>query len=305
MREILSLTALALLAVTAEAETAETEIAACAEGEAVSFEDLAAAHKAILYGDYHGTLEMPALFADQVAKAAAGGRRVVVALEYPANWQPDLDTVMAAPDEVAALDAFAMHRLPDGRTSDAMRNMLLQLRALKVAGANITVIAADARELRTDADRAAAEALDLPEEVDRVLGQRDLDLALHAKAACDASACELIMLYAGNMHTRLGVMESAWFDQAGNRMPFQTAPAGYILSGFMPTASVYLMNRGGYVANRGRNGAFGLRKIAPVIADYVTDDGTYYCMGDDPMFSHGLSVGMISPSEDSLAAAGQ
>ena len=67
MRTILSLTALALLAVTAEAETAETEAPTCAEGQAVSFEDLAAAHKAILFGDYHGTQEMPEAFGDAVA----------------------------------------------------------------------------------------------------------------------------------------------------------------------------------------------------------------------------------------------
>ena len=141
MRTILSLTALALLAVTAEAETAETEAPTCAEGQAVSFEDLAAAHKAILFGDYHGTQEMPEAFGDAVAEAAGGDRRVVVALEYPANWQPDLDAMMAAPDEVTALDVFARRSTRDGRTSEAMRNLLLQLRALlQLLGARARVV---------------------------------------------------------------------------------------------------------------------------------------------------------------------
>lgn len=300
MRAILGAAALAALAVNAEAETPGAEIAACPEGQAVSLEDIAATHKTILFGDYHGTKEMPAAFGDAVAEAAAGGRRVVVALEYPPDWQGDLDAVMMAPDDVAALDAFAGNHTSDGRTSDAMRNMLLQLRALKLAGADIQVVAADSRRVRTDEDRAAAAALDLPEEVDRDLGVRDLDLALYAKAACEAAGCDLILLFAGNMHTRMGIAESGWFDEAGNKTSFWTAPAGYVLSGLMPTASVYLFSRGGYVANRASGGAIGLRKVEPVVADFVSEDGDYYCMGDGLAYSHGLSVGTVSPSFDTI-----
>ena len=302
MRAILSLTALALLAVTAEAETAETEIAACAEGQAVSFEELAAAHKAILYGEYHGTKQMPAGFADAVTQAAAGERRVLVALEYPPEWQADLDAVMAAPDELAALDAFSMHHTKDGRTSDAMRNMLLQLRALKLAGADIHVVAADSRRYRTDADKAAVAALDLPDSVDPVLGVRDLDLALHAKAACQAVGCDLILLYAGNMHTRLATTQSGMLNtKTGEITPFRTAPAGFVLKKFMPVASVMLVHQGGLSTSRSGN-FLSTREVTPTVPDYVSEDGVYYCTGPDSV-SHMFSVGRVMSSEDTLAPA--
>lgn len=284
------------------AEEAQISSTACPEGQAVSFEEIAASHKAILYGEYHGTQEMPAMFADAVAAAAGSDRRVVVALEYPADWQADLDAVMSAPNEVAALDAFADHHTADGRTSNAMRNMLLQLRALKAAGADIHVIAADTRRIRTQAERAAVAALDLPVTVDRTLGVRDLDMALKAKAACEETACELILLYAGNFHTRLATFESYMLNtETGEKTPFRVAPVGYVLSQFMPAASVYLVHRGGYAFNQ-RGNAVGMNEVYANAPDFVHEDGVYYCTGPDSI-SHVLSVGRVSSSADTLAPA--
>lgn len=302
MRTILSAAALAMLAGTAQAEAAGEDVSACPEGQVVSFEDLTATHKAILYGEYHGTREMPAMFADQVAQAAADGRRIVVALEYPPDWQGDLDAVMAAPDELAALDAFATHHTGDGRTSNAMRNLLLQLRALKLAGADIHVIAADASRIRSEADKAAVAGLDLPASVDPVLGVRDLDLALHSKAACEAINCDLILLYAGNMHTRLATTESSMLNtKTGETTSFRTAPAGFVLKQFMPVASVYLAHRGGLATNRTGN-VQSTREVDPAVPGYAVEDGVYYCAGADNV-SHVLSVGKILSSADTLAPA--
>jgi hypothetical protein len=281
---------------------ASNDDAACAEGQAVSFEDLAGTYKAILFGEYHGTRQMPAVFGEAVTHAAAGGRRVLVALEYPPEWQTDLDAVMAAPDELAALDAFAMHHTQDGRTSDAMRNMLLQLRALKLAGADIHVVAADSRRYRTDEDRAAVEALDLPDSVDPALGVRDLDLALHAKAACEAAGCDLILLYAGNMHTRLATTQSRMLNtKTGEITPFRVAPAGFVLKKYMPVASVMLVHRGGLATSRTGN-FLSTREVTPTAPDYVPEDGVFYCAGPDSV-SHMFSVGWVSPSGDTLAPA--
>ncbi len=301
MKPFLYLAALAFLACSAHADTAGSDPAACPEGQAVSLEEIAATHKAILYGEYHGTNEMPAAFADQVVALARKGRRIVVALEYPRRLQGDLDAVMAAPDEVKALDAFAMHHTNDGRTSDAMRNMLLSLRALKLAGADIQVIAADSDAQPSEADAARAAAFDLPARVDRKLGQRDLDLAMNAREACEATGCDLILLYAGNVHTRLEIMQSSMMNMiSGEQTPFWTAPAGYVLSRFMPTASVYLAHRGGSATNRTEQG-IGLRKISPALPDFAMEDGLYYCASPDWPVSHVLSVGEISSSADTLA----
>jgi len=288
----------ALLATGAQAEEATFKPAACEEGQAVAFDDLAAAYSAILFGEYHGTTEMPEAFGNAVAQAAGNGRRIVVALEYPPDWQDDLDSVMAAPDEVAAMDAFATHHTSDGRTSDAMRNMLLQLRALKLAGADIHVIAADKRRERTVAEAEQAAALDLPDMVDRTLGQRDIDLALHSKAACEAIGCDLILLYAGNMHTRISVTKSSMLNsETGELTPFWTAPVGYVLTQFMPTGSVYLGHRGGIAINMIGN-VQSAHAVKPVLPDFPVEDGKYYCSGMNTYF---LSVGTILSSADTLA----
>ena len=295
-----SLAVVTLMAFGARAETDAPE--ACPQGQAVSFEDLAAAHKAILFGEYHGTKEMPAAFAEAVREAAGGGRRVVVALEYPPGWQGDLDAVMAAPNEMAAIDAFAMHHTADGRTSDAMRNLLLQLRAMKLAGADVHVIAADSRRIRTEEEQAAVAALDLPDRVDRVLGVRDLDLALHSKAACEAVSCDLILLYAGNAHTRLSTMQSGMLNtRSGEVTPFWTAPVGYVLRQSMPVASVVLVHRGGLATNMTGN-FVSTREVQPTAPGYSVEDGVYYCAGPDNV-SHVLSVGTIVSSADTLAPA--
>ena len=296
MRTILSLTALALLAVTAEAETAETEAPTCAEGQAVSFEDLAAAHKAILFGDYHGTQEMPEAFGDAVAEAAGGDRRVVVALEYPANWQPDLDAMMAAPDEVMALDVFARRSTRDGRTSEAMRNLLLQLRALKLAGADVTVRAIDMARPAPNAVSRAAE-LGLPPEIDQQRGLRNIIMGLNSVEACEMVECDLLMMFSGNAHTRLDVRDSAsYMPTEGEITSYREAAAGNIIVRKMPTASVYLSHRGGYARNQSPDGVFGLRELTPTAPGYVAEDRTYYCTGERDRYTHVFSVGPVSPA---------
>ena len=301
MKSVLTIVAGAVLALSSHAETVGPAAAACPEGQAVSLEEIAATHKAILFGEYHGTAEMPAAFADQVVALARKDRRIVVALEYPRRLQGDLDAVMAAPDEVKALDAFATHHTGDGRTSDAMRNMLLALRALKLAGADIHVVAADADARQTEAEAARAAALDLPGRVDRALGRRDIELALNAEEACEAVGCDLILLYAGNAHTKLEIVQSAMMNmQTGDLTPFWTAPAGYVLSRSMPTASVYLAHRGGYATNRTEQGV-SMREIRPTLVDFEMADGVFYCASSDATVSHVLSVGKIASSPDTLA----
>ena len=282
-------------------EVTEPAQAMCPEGQSVSIETLAGTHKAILFGEYHGTREMPEVFGDMVGEAAAGGRRVVVALEYRANWQADLDAVMAAPNEVSALDAFAMHSTRDGRTSDAMRNLLLQLRALKLAGANVTVRAIDMAWPDPTAVSRAAE-LGLPPGIDQQYGLRNIIMGLNAVQVCEEAQCDLLMVYAGNMHTRLDVMDSSIYNPIEEKViEFREAPAGYIIVQNMPTAAVYLGHRGGWATNRTKLG-FGMHEIEPVLPDFAVEDGIIYCMGNGTYFQ---SVGKIYSSEDSLAGEGQ
>ncbi len=86
-------------------------------------------------GETHGTVETPAVFGDLVCDALAHGRQVTVALERPSTEQAAIDAVVGSEDQKAA--EHALLEQPDwrgsydGRTSQAMLELLLQLRKLK------------------------------------------------------------------------------------------------------------------------------------------------------------------------------
>ena len=100
----------------------------------------------LVFGEAHGTTELPALFGDLVCAAAATGRPVVVGVEFlPAN-QPILDSFVASKDASTArktlLSAPAWSDRV-GRASVAMLSMLEQVRSLRAAGAEVHLIAFD------------------------------------------------------------------------------------------------------------------------------------------------------------------
>jgi len=100
----------------------------------------------LLMGETHGTVEAPALFADIVCVAAAE-RAVVVGVEWPASSQPALDSFIAEPDDARAVEALsqapAWNRIPDGRASQSMLDLLMRTRALRVQGRAINLVAFD------------------------------------------------------------------------------------------------------------------------------------------------------------------
>jgi hypothetical protein len=114
----------------------------------------------LLVGEIHGTAEAPALFADMACAAAATGRPLVVAVEWPASSQAALDAFLAAEDEPearAALMAAPAWDRPDGRSSEAMRALLEQVRALRLAGRAVSLVAFD-HEIPTPGTSDAREA---------------------------------------------------------------------------------------------------------------------------------------------------
>lgn len=97
----------------------------------------------IVVGETHGTAEAPAAFAELVCAASERGP-VVVALELPDLMQPQLEALLAAPDEASARAAlagtwFLNPRINDGRTSLAMLGMLNRLRLLKANGREVVI----------------------------------------------------------------------------------------------------------------------------------------------------------------------
>ena len=97
----------------------------------------------LVVGETHGTAEAPAAFAEMTCAASENGP-VVAALELPELMQPQLEAMMAAPDDATAKAAlegtwFLNPRIDDGRTSVAMRAMLYRLRSLRQAGRDVTI----------------------------------------------------------------------------------------------------------------------------------------------------------------------
>lgn len=93
----------------------------------------------VIAGETHGTTEMPAIFANMVCLAAATGRPVYVALEYPAKEQELIDAWLASDGGATARAALFMGFLwqlkgQDGRASEAFLELFDQLRVMKQAG---------------------------------------------------------------------------------------------------------------------------------------------------------------------------
>jgi hypothetical protein len=86
----------------------------------------------IVFGEVHGTQEIPALFGDFVCHAVKGGP-VNVILEHPVSGQGGLDLFLRAPpgssDALTRLPEWH-GRLQDGRTSIAMLRLLTYLKRL-------------------------------------------------------------------------------------------------------------------------------------------------------------------------------
>ena len=100
----------------------------------------------LLVGEYHGTVEMPAIAADALCAAAAAGRPVVLGVELtPAN-QPSLDAYLRSdggPAARAALLAGPAWQVAEGRTTLAMVDLIESARRLAAAGHRVAVVAFD------------------------------------------------------------------------------------------------------------------------------------------------------------------
>jgi hypothetical protein len=99
--------------------------------------------RAFIFGELHGTAEIPILFADLVCQAAARSQ-VIVGLEMPEASQAALDAWLASDGGAAARAALlrdSFWRFTDGRSSAAMLALLGRLRALKAAGRRLSLLA--------------------------------------------------------------------------------------------------------------------------------------------------------------------
>jgi hypothetical protein len=133
----------------------------------------------VIFGELHGTMEVPAFVARAADHAAARGP-VTVALELPAELQPGIDAFLAAPDDATGRAALLatpalFWQWRDGRGGEGLVVLLSRLRAI---GARVVCI---------DGDWPTAEA-------------RDAGMAANVLAALRPEAATLVVC--GNLHAR-------------------------------------------------------------------------------------------------------
>ncbi|WNG51539.1 ChaN family lipoprotein [Archangium minus] len=102
----------------------------------------------LLLGELHGTQEVPRFIAQSACQAAANGTPVTVGLELPVVQQERVATFLRSAgtedDWLKLMEApFWRNPYQDGRSSEAMANLLEQLRQLRARGLDVDVFVFD------------------------------------------------------------------------------------------------------------------------------------------------------------------
>ncbi|MCP3058586.1 hypothetical protein LXT21_07365 [Myxococcus sp. K38C18041901] len=102
----------------------------------------------LLLGELHGTQEVPRFVAQTSCQSAVAGLPVTVGLELPLENQGRVDAFLDSQGEegdwLKLMEApFWRSPYPDGRGSEAMANMLEQLRQLRSQGLDVDVVVFD------------------------------------------------------------------------------------------------------------------------------------------------------------------
>ena len=112
----------------------------------------------VIVGEVHGTNEAPPVIADLACAARRTRRPVVIAVEQTIDNQRFLDAYLASDGGEAATSALLAapmwnRSFEDGRSSEAILNLLKRLRSMHRAGIIKAVIAVDPVISRSSADR--------------------------------------------------------------------------------------------------------------------------------------------------------
>lgn len=270
----------------------------CAPASATTINELAENHRAILVGELHGTKEMPAAFLSVVDDATYSGRSVVIAIEHKATMQDQIDQIFASTTSQEVEQKFEEFSTKDGRSSEAMKSLMVGIWSLIVAGRNIKVAGVDYWWGDDPEDDQRIPPW-IAEEVDAKVSLRDVRMGQNAIAACAAHECELLLFFAGSFHTNTEIsLGGMWNAETETFERMLVAPAGHVISHEYSTASIFLTHRGGaFSANIGN----GLQSnsTGSNTGKFVENDLIPYCTyGPSRSHQYVMSVGTISSSID-------
>ena len=119
----------------------------------IGLEKQAKPGKVMLMGELHGTQEVPRFIAQSACQAAQAGVPVTVGLELPVESQERIARFIASEgteeDWRKLMEAgFWRSPYPDGRSSEAMANLLEQLRGLRAQGMDVNAFVFDHPNLK-------------------------------------------------------------------------------------------------------------------------------------------------------------
>jgi hypothetical protein len=173
----------------------------------------------LLFGELHGTQEVPAFIADVVCIAAKKRAPVILGLEIPSEEQAAIDRFLdsgGGPAAEARLTegAFWHPKLQDGRPSVAMLHLIEQVRALRASGYKVRIVAYDSKPGTPSQER------------DRVMAQ-------NLTAVAGREPGNLLVVLSGNVHNRLtrGVSWSNEYE-----------PMGYLLTKSISSSRIVSLN---------------------------------------------------------------
>lgn len=168
----------------------------------VGLDGLLSPGRILLFGEIHGTREIPAFVGEALCHAARRGP-TRLGLEIPATEQASIEAYLASaglPADRAALMAspFWQRDFQDGRSSMAMMELIERARSLRAAGLPVSVLAFDA--VPND------KALD-----------RDAEMARRILEARAAEPGGRVLVLTGNVHARTtrGAPWNAAFEPMG------------------------------------------------------------------------------------------
>ena len=164
-----------------------------------------------LLGELHGTQQSPAFVFSVACAVAAHGAEVVVGLELASTAQEWVDRYLASPGQPADHEALLQHGIwtrsyQDGRTSEAMLDLIERVRRLRHEGNSARILFFDAPGATGGQDREAKMASKIA-----------------ASARVHTEAVHVILT--GNMHSRM---------VPGNRRDRDYEPMGYLLQRQVP-----------------------------------------------------------------------
>ena len=186
------------------------------------------AHRLVLLGESHGTRETPAMAWVLADHYVRGGESVVLALEIDEAEQGRLDRYLdsagVATDRAALLEGWHWHEpRHDGRDSEAMLELLEQMRLLRRHGGEVRVLLFDPGGEGEARDRGMADRL---------------------RAAIKNSPQARLLVLTGNVHAMVRAPKNLTLDGK----PYVPVTAGRLLADLAPLSIRITARTGASVA---------------------------------------------------------